>query len=168
MDDVMRARGLGDFDADGALARRGRVARDVVQAAMGARYFAKVPPKSLDRNDFADLFDVLAPLSDADALATLAAVAVAAVARGMTHLPQPPSRVLVTGGGRRNAALMSGLRAALKCPVDAVEEVGLDGDFLEAQAFAFLAARVMNGLPTSAPGTTGVAAPVGGGRRSLP
>jgi anhydro-N-acetylmuramic acid kinase len=46
--------------------------------------------------------------------------------------------------------------------------VGLNGDMLEAQAFAYLAARVLNGLPTSAPGTTGVAAPVGGGRKSLP
>jgi anhydro-N-acetylmuramic acid kinase len=76
--------------------------------------------------------------------------------------------VLVTGGGRRNAALMAGLRAALACPVDPVEEVGLDGDYLEAQAFAYLAARVLQGLPTSAPGTTGVPAPVGGGRKSEP
>ncbi|MDG4648055.1 anhydro-N-acetylmuramic acid kinase [Roseibacterium sp. SDUM158017] len=168
IDDVMRARGLGDYDAGGALAKAGRVERDIVQAALGARYFARMPPKSLDRNDFADLFDVLAPLPDADAVATLVAIAVAAVARGMAHLPEPPAQVLVTGGGRKNAAMMSGLRAALKCPVHAVETVGLDGDFLEAQAFGYLAARVMNGMPTSAPGTTGVAAPVGGGRRSLP
>jgi anhydro-N-acetylmuramic acid kinase len=86
----------------------------------------------------------------------------------MVHLPEPPEQVLVTGGGRKNAALVGGLRAALQCPVLPVEEAGLDGDFLEAQAFAYLAARVLNGLPTSAPGTTGVAAPVGGGRRSLP
>lgn len=168
IDDVMRARGLGDFDADGALAKTGRVARDVVQAAMGARYFARMPPKSLDRNDFADLFDVLAPLPDADAVATLTAIAVASVARAMVHLPEAPAQLLVTGGGRRNGAMMSGLRAALKCPVHAVEAVGLDGDFLEAQAFAYLAARVLNGMPTSAPGSTGVAAPVGGGRRSVP
>jgi anhydro-N-acetylmuramic acid kinase len=168
IDDMMRARGLGDFDEGGALARKGRVERDIVKAALGARYFSKIPPKSLDRDDFADLLDVVADLPDADAAATLAAVAVAAVARGMQHLPEPPAQVLVTGGGRRNRALMAGLNSALKCPVMPVEDVGLDGDFLEAQAFAFLAARVMNGLPTSAPGTTGVAAPVGGGRRSVP
>ena len=44
--------------------------------------------------------------------------------------------------------------------------MGLDGDVLEAQAFAYLAVRVLRGLPTSAPGTTGVAAAVGGGRVS--
>jgi anhydro-N-acetylmuramic acid kinase len=168
MDDLMHARGLGAYDHDGALAQSGRVSRDVVRAAMGGRFFARMPPKSLDRNDFAGLLDVVSDLSDTDALATLAAVSVAAVQRGMVHLPSLPERVLVTGGGRRNAALMAGLRAALACPVDPVEEVGLDGDYLEAQAFAYLAARVLQGLPTSAPGTTGVAAPVGGGRKSEP
>ena len=50
----------------------------------------------------------------------------------------------------------------------AVEAVGLNGDMLEAQAFAHLAVRVARGLPTSCPGTTGVAAAVGGGRISRP
>jgi len=54
----------------------------------------------------------------------------------------------------------------LPCPVEPVEAAGLDGDMLEAQAFAYLAARVARGLPTSAPGTTGVPAPVGGGKIS--
>ena len=49
-----------------------------------------------------------------------------------------------------------------------VEEVGLDGDMLEAQAFAFLAARVAEGLPITFPGTTGAPAPLRGGRISLP
>lgn len=168
MDDLMHVRGLGAFDHEGALALSGRVSRDVVRAAMGDRFFARVPPKSLDRNDFAGLLEAVSDLSDTDALATLAAVCVAAVLRGMSHLPSLPERMLVTGGGRRNEALMAGLRAALPCPVDAVEDVGLDGDYIEAQAFAYLAARVMLGLPTSAPGTTGVAAPIGGGRKSRP
>jgi anhydro-N-acetylmuramic acid kinase len=168
IDDLMQARGLGDYDADGALAARGRVDREVVGRVLAGSYFLKIPPKSLDRDAFADLAQAVAGLSDADAAATLAAVAVACVARGFEHMPEPPARVLVTGGGRRNAGLMAGLRAALPCPVEPVETAGLDGDALEAQAFAYLAARVLNGLPTSAPGTTGVAAPVGGGRKSLP
>lgn len=47
-----------------------------------------------------------------------------------------------------------------------VEDAGLNGDMLEAQAFAYLAVRVLRGLPTSALGTTGVAVPVAGGRIS--
>ena len=63
---------------------------------------------------------------------------------------------------------MEMIAAALDCPVDPVEAVDLDGDMLEAQAFAFLAARVVRGLPTSCPSTTGVRAAVGGGVLSQP
>ena len=77
-------------------------------------------------------------------------------------------RVLVTGGGRHNPVLMQMLKVSLECPVGPVEDVGLDGDMLEAQAFAYLAVRVAQGLPTSCPGTTGVRAAVSGGTLSLP
>jgi len=125
-----------------------------------------MPPKSLDRNDFHDLLPAVAQLTDADAAATLTAAAAQAVARGAEHFPAPASQVLVSGGGRHNATLMAMLTAALPCPVRPVEAVGLDGDMLEAQAFAYLAVRVARGLPTSCPGTTGVAAAVGGGQIS--
>jgi anhydro-N-acetylmuramic acid kinase len=166
MDDLMVRRGLGRFDANGALAAAGGVDKVVVEAFLADGYFLKMPPKSLDRLDFASLSTAVAKLGDADALATLAACTVQAVGRGMEHLPAAPSAFWVTGGGRRNAALMAGLAQTLPCPVLPVEEVGLDGDFLEAQAFAYLAVRVMAGLPTSAPGTTGGAAAVGGGQVS--
>ena len=90
------------------------------------------------------------------------------VVQGMAHCPSPPDRVLVTGGGRKNEAIMHGLARALPCPVSPVEDAGLDGDMLEAQAFGFLAARVLRGLPTSTTGTTGVPAPVCGGKISQP
>ena len=63
---------------------------------------------------------------------------------------------------------MKMLEVSLDCPVQPVEDVGLNGDMLEAQAFAYLAVRVARGLPTSCPGTTGVSAAVGGGTLSLP
>lgn len=63
---------------------------------------------------------------------------------------------------------MAGLAAKLSCPVVPIEIVGLDGDMLEAQAFAYLAVRVMRGLVTSCPTTTGVAQPVVGGQISHP
>lgn len=70
----------------------------------------------------------------------------------------------MTGGGRHNPALMAALFRALSAPVEAVEAVGWDGDALEAQAFAYLAVRSLEGLPLSFPGTTGATAPVRGGR----
>jgi anhydro-N-acetylmuramic acid kinase len=59
---------------------------------------------------------------------------------------------------------MQGLRSALPCPVRSVDEVGWNGDALEAQAFAFMAVRSLRGLPLSFPGTTGVPRPMPGGR----
>ncbi|WP_224814483.1 anhydro-N-acetylmuramic acid kinase [Hasllibacter sp. MH4015] len=168
MDDLMAARGLGRFDSDGALAARGQVDLGILERALGDPWFDLAPPKSLDRDAFAGLQDAVAGLADADALATLAACAAGAVGRGIPHLPRRPERIFVTGGGRRNKTLMAMLAEATSCPVSPVEEVGLNGDALEAQAFAYLAVRASRGLPTSAPGTTGVAAPVGGARRSRP
>jgi anhydro-N-acetylmuramic acid kinase len=64
--------------------------------------------------------------------------------------------------------LMKMLEVSLECPVVEIESVGLDGDMLEAQAFAYLAVRVARGLPTSCPSTTGVRAAVSGGTLSYP
>lgn len=168
VNDLMQARlGLAQ-DEGGLLAARGRPDPAVLAAFLEHPYFYRMPPKSLDRNDFHSLLAAVATLPDADAAATLTAAAAQAVARGAEHFPTPVSRVLVTGGGRRNRTLMAMLEAALGCEVAPVEAAGLDGDMLEAQAFAFLAVRVSRGLPTSGPSTTGVAAAVGGGRISRP
>ncbi|AJE46428.1 anhydro-N-acetylmuramic acid kinase [Celeribacter indicus] len=168
VNDLVAARlGLA-FDAGGALAARGTPEMEIVAAGLANPYFFRMPPKSLDRNAFHGLLEAVAPLSDADAAATLTAFSAAAVARAMDHCPTPPAVLHVTGGGRHNATLMAMIAAAVDCPVRPVEEAGLDGDMLEAQAFAYLAARVIAGLPTSAPGTTGVRAAIGGGRISRP
>jgi anhydro-N-acetylmuramic acid kinase len=168
MDDLIAARRGQPRDEGGALAAQGEVDTDVVARALDHRYLHRMPPKSLDRNDFADLAQAVAHLDDADALATLAAVAAACVARGAEHFPDPPARLLVSGGGRQNATLMRMLDESLAIPVVPAEAAGLDGDMLEAQAFAHLAVRVLRGMATSCPGTTGVAAAVGGGQVSRP
>ena len=168
IDDLLLARRGHALDEGGALALTGRADQQVVEALLNHRHFARMPPKSVDRNAFHVLLDMVQPLSDADAAATLAACAAAAVARGAEHFPSPISHLLVSGGGRHNAAIMGELAGRLAVPVVAVETAGLNGDMLEAQAFAFLAVRVARGLPTSAPGTTGVPAAVGGGQLSRP
>ncbi len=168
LNDLMLARrGLAQ-DEGGALAASGTPDREVVATFLTHPYFAKPPPKSLDRDAFASLLPAVAHMSDADAAATLTLAAASAVARGIAHVPRPAARILVSGGGRHNRTLMAMLARLIAVPVVPVEDAGLNGDMLEAQAFAFLAVRVMNGLPTSAPSTTGVAAPVCGGRISRP
>jgi len=168
VNDLMQARfGLAQ-DAGGALAASGIPDAAVLDAFLRHPYFFRMPPKSLDRNDFHGLLEAVARISDADAAATLTAAAALSVARGAEHFPTPVARMLVTGGGRHNATLMAMLAEHLPCTVAPVEDAGLDGDMLEAQAFAFLAVRVARGLPTSGPTTTGVAGAVGGGKISRP
>ncbi len=168
VNDLMAQRLGLTHDANGTLAASGTPDEAVIESFLTHPYFYKMPPKSLDRNDFHALLPATAHLPDADAAATLTHAAAASVARGLEHFPTPVSRLLVTGGGRHNAALMAALALRTGLPADPVEAVGLNGDMLEAQAFAFLAARVALGLPTSAPGTTGVPAAVGGGQISRP
>jgi anhydro-N-acetylmuramic acid kinase len=168
VNDLMRARRGEERDEGGALAASGRVDEGVVAAFLRHPHFFKMPPKSLDRNDFPGLMEAVAGLSDADAAATLTAAAAAAVVRGAEHFPKPVLRLLVTGGGRHNRTLMTMIAKGMGCPVLPVEAVGLDGDMLEAQAFAYLAVRVARGMPTSCPSTTGVRMAVGGGQISRP
>jgi anhydro-N-acetylmuramic acid kinase len=162
IDDWVLAHTGQPIDRDGALAAQGSVDQGFVARFCAHPFFARRPPKSLDRDDFA----ALRPdgLSAADGAATLAAVTAATVALALTHFPAPPKRWLVTGGGRHNPVLMAELRRRLGSPVDPVEAEGWDGDALEAQAFAYLAVRSAEGLPLSFPGTTGAPQPIVGGR----
>jgi len=162
IDDWAR-RHIGDpCDRDGALARAGSVSAAHVARFLAAPYFARRPPKSLDRDEFrAFTPDDLSP---GDGAATLTEMSAAAVAAARRHFPAPAREWLVTGGGRRNPALMAALTRLLGAPVRPVEAVGWDGDALEAQAFAYLAVRSLAGLPLSLPSTTGAPRPICGGR----
>lgn len=168
LNDMMLARlGLA-HDEGGALAATGEVDEHFIALFLRHDWFAALPPKSLDRNSFADLVERVETLSDADAAATLTALAAACVAAATEHFPAPVARILVTGGGRHNPVLMAELRRRLPVPIDPVEVVGLDGDMLEAQAFAYLAVRVLRKMATSGPDTTGAPTLVGGGQISCP
>lgn len=165
IDDWVRGRCGQDMDEGGALASSGRldeaVLANLMDSKFAKRFFERPPPKSLDRNDF-NVEPVFA-LSPGDGAATLAAFTAAAVAAALAHLPAPPKRWLVTGGGRHNRALMVALRKRLGMPVEPVESVGWRGDVMEAEAFAYLAVRSLRKLPLSLPMTTGVAKPLTGG-----
>jgi anhydro-N-acetylmuramic acid kinase len=163
LDDFMlRRRGV-VYDEDGALARSGAADPRLVEAFMNNAFFDRPAPKSLDRQDFHARAVGVEALSDADGAATLAEFTVRSVAAALRHVPRPPVRWLVTGGGRRNGHFMRRLREELDVPVEPVEAVGWDGDFLEAQCFGYLAVRAVHGLPLSLPTTTGVPRPMPGG-----
>ena len=153
-------------DRDGRLARAGAVNESVLAAMLDNEFFAARPPKSLDRLDFVS--DKMSRLSPQDGAATLTAFTAASIARACAHLPKAPFIWIVCGGGRHNPVLMDELKKRIDAKIVAAEDVGWRGDFLEAEAFAYLAARSVKGLPLSLPSTTGVPHPMPGGRLHKP
>jgi anhydro-N-acetylmuramic acid kinase len=144
-------------DAGGAVAARGRVNQAALQELLSDRYFRVPPPKSLDRNAFSA--EPVAGLSLEDGAATLCAFTAASIAKARTHMPQEPTIWIVCGGGRKNKTLMTMIAAGVQNALVPVEAVGLNGDFIEAEAWAYLAVRSSLGLPITYPETTGVSEP---------
>jgi anhydro-N-acetylmuramic acid kinase len=162
LDDFMHRTAGQRFDCDGRMAAHGVVDEHWIAQALSLPFFALPPPKSLDRNDFAKL--VLSDSSPANGAATLTAFTAAAIARIVPLLPKQPKSWVAAGGGARNLTMMRMLRERLSpATVEAADALGWSTDAIEAQAFGFLAARGLKGLPLSYPATTGVPIPMTGG-----
>lgn len=162
LNDFMKARGLGEMDRDGALARTGTVDEARLAKLLEHPYLSAPPPKSLDRFDFTSaMADGLDPATGA---ATLTAFTAAAVGKGLDRLPSRPVKLVVCGGGRHNPLIMEMLKTRAGVEAVPAEAVGWRGDAIEAECFAFLAVRVLRGLPISFPSTTGAPRPLQGGR----
>jgi anhydro-N-acetylmuramic acid kinase len=154
------------YDRDGMLARRGSSNTDVLGQLLKNNFFATSAPKSLDRNTFQT--SVVDALSPADGAATLTRFTAASIALSEKLVPEPPRLYIICGGGRLNPTLIQNLRDLLQASVIVAEDVGMNGDSMEAEAWAYLAVRCLRGLAITFPGTTGVAAPLSGGRLTAP
>jgi anhydro-N-acetylmuramic acid kinase len=168
LDDFMYRVMSQPFDPEGKLAAQGQPDQAWIDRALQLPFFALPPPKSLDRNDFAQL-KLGVTIAPADGAATLTALTVASIARIVPLLPKVPQSWVVAGGGARNLTMLRMLRERLApATVQAADTLGWSGDAIEAQAFGFLAARGMKGLPLSYPATTGVPIPMTGGLIARP
>ncbi|MBV8189231.1 MAG: anhydro-N-acetylmuramic acid kinase [Alphaproteobacteria bacterium] len=154
------------FDRDGALAAAGKVDRGRLERFAEHGYFAKRPPKSLDRGDFNETW--ADGLSVVDGAATLTRGTARAIAVAGRHFPQAVRLWVMSGGGARNITLVRDIAEETGGKVVTADSLGWNGDAIEAQAFAFLAVRSLQGLPITFPGTTGAPRPLTGGRLNLP
>lgn len=145
------------FDEDGLIALTSTVNQEVLARWLQHPYFAQPFPKSLDRNHFRPFIE---ELQGAEAVATLTALTASSILGALKLLPQLPHKLYICGGGAKNKTLMHWLGPH-------VESLP-NSDMIEAQAFAFLAVRVLRGLPTSFPMTTGCEKPVCGGQIVYP
>ncbi len=154
------------YDQGGNIASEGSIHQGIVDRTMQAAFFNKKGPKSLDRNDFPPLATGAAELSDG--ARTLARITALSIIRSTEHLPinVPPKTWIICGGGRLNRTIMDDLTKLAKAQggkVLSAEDVDMQGDMLEAQAFAYLAVRSQAGLPLTFPTTTGCKQPTSGG-----
>ncbi|TCR85749.1 anhydro-N-acetylmuramic acid kinase [Rhizobium sp. BK376] len=162
LNDFVKSLGLGDMDYDGALGRAGKVDEARLSKLLEHPYLSAPYPKSLDRFDFtASMAD---GLGAEDGAALLSAFTASAVGKALDLLPRRPKKLVVSGGGRHNPTIMAMLAERAGVETTLAETLGWRGDAVEAECFAYLAVRVLRGLPISFPATTGVPAPMQGGR----
>ena len=158
------------FDRDGATALAGTPDEGLLTSWMQDPYFRRPPPKSTGREYFNSQYAERlireareVGLSDDDILATiteLTAASVAEAVRRFTRSDPPARRMIVSGGGVHNRALMSGLgRRMTDVTVESAAAHGLDPDAKEAVLCAFLACEAMAGVPTGMPSVTGAERP---------
>ncbi|HYM99299.1 MAG TPA: anhydro-N-acetylmuramic acid kinase [Aestuariivirgaceae bacterium] len=162
IDDWVLAHTGSPADYGGRYALSGHVDEEMLNRLMDDSYFTVRPPKSLDRQRFS--IGRIAGMSLEDGAATLTLFTARSIAAAVNHLPDSPKAWIICGGGRRNPALMGALENAVQEGiVMPAEAQGLNGDALEAEAFAYLAVRSLHGLPLSFPSTTRVPVPMPGG-----
>ncbi len=151
------------FDRDGAWATGGRCLDDLLQALLVHEFFFRNPPKSTGREHF-NLAWLEGRLSGKenprDVQATLLALTAVSIARAVKSCRDGAKEIYVCGGGAANSALMSGLAAALPgVTVTTTAKLGIDPDWVEACAFAWLARQALLLHPGNLPSVTGATGP---------
>ena len=169
--------GVQPYDRDGTRADAGAVHPPLLEWLLAHPYFQQPPPKSTGREMFGHallnaIHTQFPHLPLPTLIATLTELTAATIADALRKwvLPDcPVQRVIVSGGGLHNRALMRRLTARLPdIAFESSAAYGIDPDFKEAVAFAVLADRFLQGLPATYPSTTGVRQPTLAGKLALP
>lgn len=158
------------FDQDGNISERGKINELILEQALEVHEnnFQKKNNFSLDTNDFDISF--VRGLSIEDGAATLSAFTAKIVSSNIDFLikefEKKEIKIVISGGGRKNKNLLKNIKLFSKKNVLFYnsENYKLNGDFIESQAFAYLAIRAILSLPISFPKTTGCDAPCTGGK----
>lgn len=152
------------FDRDGAWAESGEIRPELLDRLLEDPWFRRTGPRSTGPEHFHPQWlegragDLLGSCPPADVQATLTELTAVAAARAVQET-LPGAEIVVCGGGRRNRRLMRRLEAHAQAPVRPCEDLGVDGDLLEALAFAWLARERLAGRASSAPAVTGARGP---------
>ncbi len=161
-----RSNGGLTYDRDGELALQGRIDDPALRAMLADPYFALMPPKTTGRERFGAQFlrahgDALDELSLEDGAATLTALTAASIADGVRSTSPPGARVVVSGGGAHNAAILRDLaRRLADFTVQTSNAMNIPADAKEAMAFALLGYETLRARPANVARVTGARHPV--------
>ena len=153
-----------DFDADGNWAASAQPDSRLLADLLNEPYFERPPPKSTGTQHFSSAWlqtrlNSTQGLPAARVQATLMALTCQTVADAISRHATDTDRILVCGGGVHNTTLMQGLRRLSGLPVESTATYGIDPDWMEAMAFAWLAQRTLSGKPGNLPAVTGALGP---------
>ena len=156
-----------EYDNNGDISRKGKIDKQAINEWMKNDYFNQNPPKSLDRNTFSNVITYLQNNSFEleDGAATLLGFTVESIINSVKYFKDKKPKIwFICGGGRHNSYLMEQLTIGLKDSIVLpVEKYGWNGDMMEAEGMAYLAARCLRKLPLTLPSTTNSNYPVTGG-----
>lgn len=150
-----------DFDNFGIIAESGNINYSIINEMICDSYFTAKYPKSLDRNQFSFIFEKISHFSIENQVATLTFLTIFAIYKAVILLPNIPKKIYLSGGGVKNNTMIKWFRNIMlenniDCEIDLISNKdNLNPDFIESQAFAYLAARHCFGLPGAFPSTTG-------------
>lgn len=166
IDDWIRKNSKEKYDKEGLIARSGKTDRLILNQALENFYINSYYDKSLDTKDF-DIFFAKG-LSLENGAATITNFTAKLISDGINFANSNEklkiNKWLVCGGGRKNKYLLECIKNNFeKINIDLIDKYEIDGDFIESQAFAFLAIRSLEGMPISFPSTTRCKEPVTGG-----
>jgi len=165
--DIYCQKNLGIFyDHLGEMASKGKPDFYLVNNFLNLPFFKKEYPKSIDRLEFENFIKKISfkNLDHCDILSTLLEFTIGSIQKGIEMLPLLPTKVVIMGGGQNNKYLMKKLKSSLVIDVVRANQVGIDGDYVEADMIAYLAMRRLANIPITFPNTTGVNFPCIGGK----
>ncbi len=154
------------YDQDGAWAASGSLHQPLLDALLEDAYFSQQPPKSTGTEYFSPQWlesrlNNFSPIPAIDVQATLLALTAHSIGDMIKQHAAACESVLVCGGGVHNSCLMRQLGEQLPgIPVASTGSVGMDPDWMEAQAFAWLARETLARRPGNLPSATGASQPV--------
>ena len=149
------------FDKDGIIAFSGQIEKNILDSYLNDPYFDLTPPKSLDVNDFN--LSPLRGLSLEDSIATLSELTSLTIINSLSFFKKTPNEIILTGGGRKNKFIFERIKKLSNISTINIDDYQINGDFVESQAFGYLAIRSIFNKPISFPETTGVSKPLTGG-----